>query len=59
MNRLRTVAGQLMAAEYEAGHSIRRIAADWNVSYGTVHLRLSEVGCRMRPVGGRRAEDPQ
>lgn len=48
-----------MAAEYEAGHSIRRIAADWNVSYGTVHLRLSEVGCRMRPVGGRRAEDPQ
>ena len=38
--------------KYDAGHSIRRLAASSNRSYGFVHRILNESGTTLRGRGG-------
>ena len=44
---------------YNAGHSIRTIAADTGRSYGFVHRILVEAGVRLRQRGGARVRRRQ
>lgn len=46
-----TLAGQLRE-RYDAGESIRSLAASTNRSYGFVHRLLSESGATLRSRGG-------
>lgn len=41
-----------MAERYTAGDSVRKIAADHNRSYGSVHKLLNEAGVSLRGRGG-------
>lgn len=41
-----------MRAKYEAGASIRALAAEYDVSYGTAHSRLKDAGAKIRARGG-------
>jgi DNA-directed RNA polymerase specialized sigma24 family protein len=45
---------RVIIRRYQAGESIRQIAAVLGRSYGTVHRRLYEAGVAFRPRGGNR-----
>ncbi|WP_103338190.1 helix-turn-helix domain-containing protein [Amycolatopsis sp. CA-126428] len=40
-----------VVAQYEAGQTVREVAAAQGVSYGKVYRLLAEAGVRMRPRG--------
>lgn len=42
-----------LAKEYDAGATIRSLAAVWDMSYGTVRKLLLEAGVKLRKRGGR------
>lgn len=50
--RLPEFDGPVLAERYAAGRSVRQIAADTGLSYGTVWRRLSEHEVKFRPRGG-------
>jgi len=46
-----------LARDYDRGATIRSLAADYRMSYGTVRLLLLEEGVRLRGRGGRVPRD--
>ncbi|MCC9686934.1 helix-turn-helix domain-containing protein [Streptomyces sp. MNU103] len=49
----RTKVARALGLEYEAGATIRSLAADRDMSYGTTRQLLLEAGVRLRGRGGR------
>ncbi|MFB6533085.1 helix-turn-helix domain-containing protein [Streptomyces noursei] len=45
---------KVLKAKYDAGASIRALAAESGRSYGYVHRTLTEAGTALRAFGGKR-----
>ncbi|MER7986467.1 helix-turn-helix domain-containing protein [Streptomyces noursei] len=48
------VVAKVLLAKYDAGASIRALAAESGRSYGYVHRTLTEAGAVLRTNGGKR-----
>lgn len=49
------VSGEVLAAAYVRGSSLRELASVHGLAYGTVYRRLTEHGVTMRNRGARRS----
>ncbi|MEW1674880.1 helix-turn-helix domain-containing protein [Streptomyces noursei] len=51
--RQQKAVAQVLKAKYDAGASIRALAAESGRSYGYVHRTLTEAGTALRTFGGK------